>query len=105
LGKANRRAYPLVLCVGNYAFPDLELLLFQMHMSALGLHDEMHGGGFSSGLHGAQVYLIFLRCSSFTAATCCSSTSTIRVAISRAFWGQRLTHSPQPLHFSESTAI
>ena len=58
------------------------------------------------GLHWAQEYLIFLRCSSVTATTGISLKGSLSsVIISRTFTGQTLTQSPHPVHLSVSMVI
>jgi hypothetical protein len=58
---------------------------FQTHFIAFCEQDAMHGVVPVSGLHGWQVYLIFLRCSSVIAATVLSSKSISIVSIFSAF--------------------
>jgi hypothetical protein len=48
---------------------------FQLHLIAFDSHAKTHGVLLVSGLQDEQVYLIFLRCSSLTAATVLSSKS------------------------------
>jgi hypothetical protein len=66
------------------------------------VHANTHGALPVSGLHEEQVYLMFLRCCSVTAATVLSSKSISIVTNSSADWGHAVTHLPQPLHLSVS---
>ena len=75
---------------------------FQMHLIAPREQANMHGALPVSGLHEEQVYLIFLRCCSVTAATVLSSRSISIVVVSMAFWGHAATHFPHPSHLPES---
>jgi hypothetical protein len=78
---------------------------FQMHVIAFWLQAEAQGMLPFSGLQGEQVYLIFLRCSSVTAATILSSRSINIASICSAFSGHALMQSSQLLHFSASTTM
>lgn len=75
---------------------------------APGAHAAMQGSAPRplAGLHGAQVYFIFLRSSSLTAATILSDKGSYSSAtIARTLAGQAGTQSPQPLHLSVSMLI
>lgn len=80
-------------------------VVFHIHVIALFLQADIHGGVSFSGLQGAHVYFIFFRCSSFMVAVSFSSMSITVFVISMAFWGHCFAHSPHPLHLSESMAM
>jgi hypothetical protein len=75
---------------------------FQTHLIAFSVQASTHGALPVSGLHEEQVYFMFLRCCSVTAATVLSSKSIIIVTSSSADCGHAFTHLPQPLHLSVS---
>ena len=74
---------------------------------ALGSQANTHGSLLSpaTGLHGAQLYLIFLRCSSFTVAIVPPSMSYSFSVISSTLGGHASTHLLQPSHLSVSTIM
>ena len=78
---------------------------FQIYVIAFWLQASAQGILPVSGLHGEQMYLIFLRCSSVIAATILSSRSINMASIFKALWGHAGRHSPQLLHFSASITM
>src|SRR3989337_2175488 len=83
-------------------------IFYQEWLMAPGAQAAMQGSGPRplAGLQGAQVYFIFLRSSSLTAATVFSDNGSYSsAAISKSLGGQTGTQSPQPLHLSVSMLI
>src|SRR3989338_4731060 len=84
------------------------LIFYQECVIAPGAQADMQGSGPRplAGLQGAQVYFIFFRSSSLTAATVFSDNGSYSsAAISKSLGGQTGTQSPQPLHLSASMLI
>jgi len=109
LRAASRRDTPdrAVTCAPSMVKPTW-LIFYQEWLMAPGAHAAMQGSGPRplAGLQGAQLYFIFFRSSSLTAATVFSDNGSYSsAAISKSLGGQTGTQSPQPLHLSVSMLI